>query len=365
MSMASKMSKSYGNVIDPLTVMDELGTDALRFTLLVGSTPGNDMNLSIKKVEANRNFANKMWNATRFVLSAIQGVEHSERNSPGDPAASVWTLADSWIWSRLQTLVREVNRLFESYQFGEAGRQIYDFFWAEFADWYLEIAKGQLEMGGDRARSTAETLARVLDISLRLLHPFVPFVTEELWGFLKAGLAATNLDHRLDAPALIIAKWPEPRPEEAWEPQKTADFSLIQELVRAVRNLRSEKGVKPGKKVPAILVTVERISLLHEQAGVIAALAGLELADLKVAASLPSKPEGHIAAGRRSGGDLSAAGGPGGCGRGALAPAERSWRSRGSNRAPGHIAGWFLCRKSAPCCGAKGKGQAGCLPPNR
>ncbi len=290
-----KMSKSYGNVIDPLTVMDELGTDALRFTLLVGSTPGNDMNLSIKKVEANRNFANKMWNATRFVLSAIQGVEHSERNSPGDPAASVWTLANSWIWSRLQTLVREVNRLFESYQFGEAGRQIYDFFWAEFADWYLEIAKGQLEMGGDRARSTAETLARVLDISLRLLHPFVPFVTEELWGFLKAALAATNLDHRLDAPALIIAKWPEPRPEEAWEPQKTADFSLIQELVRAVRNLRSEKGVKPGKKVPAILVTAERISLLHEQAGVIAALAGLELADLKVAASLPSKPEGHIA----------------------------------------------------------------------
>jgi valyl-tRNA synthetase len=118
--------------------MDELGTDALRFTLLVGSTPGNDMNLSIKKVEANRNFANKIWNVGRFVINAINQVQQTS------VAEVQWTLADSWIWARLQALVREVERLFQNYQYGEAGRQIYDFFWSEFADWYVEVAKLQL-----------------------------------------------------------------------------------------------------------------------------------------------------------------------------------------------------------------------------
>ena len=179
-----KMSKSYGNVIDPLPVMDDLGTDALRFTLLVGSTPGNDTSLSLKKVESNRNFANKIWNAGRFVLSAIESL-------PKDSAFPVgldWTLADSWIWARLQNLVREVERLFQSNQYGEAGRQIYEFFWNEFADWYVEAAKLQLGQGGPLAFQTAETLARVLDVCLRLLHPFTPFVTEELWGHLRRTL---------------------------------------------------------------------------------------------------------------------------------------------------------------------------------
>ena len=134
----AKMSKTYGNVIDPLQVMDELGTDALRFTLLVGSTPGNDMNLAVSKVEANRNFANKVWNAGRFVISAI-----SNQGSATDEKAE-WTLADSWIWAKLQGLVRDVERLFQNFQYGEAGRQIYEFFWSDFADWYVEIAKGQL-----------------------------------------------------------------------------------------------------------------------------------------------------------------------------------------------------------------------------
>jgi valyl-tRNA synthetase len=118
-----KMSKSYGNVIDPLSVMDEMGTDALRFTLLVGSTPGNDMNLSLKKVEANRNFANKLWNVGRFVTSALA-------QSPASPQAEPqWSLADSWIWARMQASIREVERLFQNHQYGEAGRQVYDFFW--------------------------------------------------------------------------------------------------------------------------------------------------------------------------------------------------------------------------------------------
>ena len=150
-----KMSKSKGNVVDPLVVMNEMGTDALRFTLLVGSTPGSDINLSLKKVEANRNFANKLWNAGRFVLGALE-------QAPDTPAREpVWTLANSWIWARLQDLVRDVDRLFSTYQYGEAGRQIYDFFWGEFADWYVEIAKLQLAEGGDRAFWTAYTLVRV------------------------------------------------------------------------------------------------------------------------------------------------------------------------------------------------------------
>lgn len=296
-----KMSKSYGNVIDPLGVMDELGTDALRFTLLVGATPGNDMNLSIKKVEANRNFANKLWNATRFVLNSIQELGNRSQESDNiqplipDSQSATYTLADSWVWARLQSLVRDVNRLFENYQYGEAGRQIYDFFWSEFADWYVEIAKLQLEEGGARARSTAKTLARVLDTSLRLLHPFVPFVTEELWGFLKAALAAGPLDYQLTEAALIVARWPEPRPEEGWEVDKVADFSLIQELVRAIRNLRSEKGVKPGRRVPATLVSQEYRALLVEQAATIAQLAGLDAQALIIFKTLAAKPQGHIA----------------------------------------------------------------------
>lgn len=294
-----KMSKTYGNVIDPLTVMEELGTDALRFTLLVGSTPGNDTSLSLKKVEANRNFANKLWNATRFVLSAISAAGTHERGLVSQPNAQPdWTLADSWIWARLQGLVREVNRLFESYQFGEAGRQIYEFFWGDFADWYVEIAKLQLEKGGRRAVLTAETLVRVLDVSLRLLHPFVPFVTEELWGYLKRSLPESTIEKAmtqlLDSPALMLAQWPEARSEEAWEAEKTAAFASVQEVVRAIRNLRSEKNVKPARRIPAILASSERYQLLSEQSAMIAHLAGLNSQELEITARIERKPQGHI-----------------------------------------------------------------------
>lgn len=286
-----KMSKTYGNVIDPLIVMDELGTDALRFTLLVGSTPGNDMNLSVKKVEANRNFANKLWNAGRFVITAID----NQQSAISEKAE--YTLADSWIWARLQQLVREVERLFQSFQHGEAGRQIYEFFWSDFADWYLEVAKGQLAEGGARAYSTAQTLARVLDTALRLLHPFTPFVTEEIWGHLHNALHDSGLaDLAKDWPAaLIVARWPEPRELEGWEDAKMADFTLIQEIVRNIRNLRAEKSVAPSKHIPAIFAAGDKIDLLKEQANVIAALSGLDNSQLSILSSLKSKPEGALA----------------------------------------------------------------------
>jgi valyl-tRNA synthetase len=285
-----KMSKTKGNAIDPLDTMNELGTDALRFTLLVGSAPGNDMNLSIKKVEANRNFANKVWNAGRFVLGMLD-------LAPAEPQEGAqWTLADSWIWARLQTLIRDVDYLFTTHQYGEAGRQIYDFFWSEYADWYVEIAKLQLTEGGDRAYYTARTLVRVLDTCLRLLHPFTPFVTEELWGHLKQ---ASNDHSPRFAPsrgwedALIIARWPETRPVEGWEEQKVADFTLVREIVRAIRNLRAERKVTPGKRIPATLVVGERLGWLEAQKKILAALAHLDGDKIVMTSELKEKPQGQ------------------------------------------------------------------------
>jgi valyl-tRNA synthetase len=290
-----KMSKTYGNVIDPLVVMDELGTDALRFTLLVGSTPGNDTNLAVSRVEANRNFANKVWNVGRFVINAVSTL--TPGLSPLKGEGSEWTLADSWIWAKLQQLVRDVERLFQTFQYGEAGRQIYEFFWSDFADWYVEIAKGQLQRPETREQ-TVVTLARVLDISLRLLHPFTPFVTEELWDHLRRAVGQNGILSRIAADwpdALIIATWPEEREAEGWEAGKVADFTLLQEIVRSVRNLRAEKGVAPSRRIAATFAGSGKTALLQEQAGVIAALAGLDESQMEVSASLKEKPEGAVA----------------------------------------------------------------------
>ncbi|MBU0682653.1 MAG: valine--tRNA ligase, partial [Proteobacteria bacterium] len=343
-----KMSKSYGNVIDPLVVMDEMGTDALRFTLLVSSTPGNDMNLSLKKVEANRNFANKLWNGTRFVLWAIGTLgngklgigklgngklgngklgigklgngrlvyqdtepiyQYTSIPNTNIPTTSIpntnfpttnlpaYTLADSWIWARLQSLIRDVDRLFSNHQYGEAGRQIYDFFWNEFADWYVEIAKLQIASGGERAFVTTRTLVKVLDLSLRLLHPFIPFVTEELWQHLRHSTLNSPLSALAsDWPdALIIAPYPEPRQEQDWEAEKTANFESIKEIVRSIRNLRAEKNVKPGTRIPAIFAAGEMTSLIESQAATIASLAKLDESQISILQSLDEKPEGHVA----------------------------------------------------------------------
>ncbi|MBN2147275.1 MAG: valine--tRNA ligase [Anaerolineales bacterium] len=292
-----KMSKSYGNVIDPLVTMEKYGTDALRFTLLVGSTPGNDMSLSEKKVEANRNFANKLWNAARLIISSIPQAPIAPQEKPS------WTLADAFVFARLKALTRGVEGLFQNYQYGEAGRQIYEFFWSEFADWYLEIAKLQIAEGGDRAFYTVDLMVRVMDYCLRMLHPFTPFVTEEIWGHLKQAAQAHSarlIPQDGDwAEALIIARWPEPLDDEGWEAENVANFNLIQEIVRTIRNLRSEKNVKPGQRIPAMLVcSHEMAHTLQHEASVIAALAYLNLDEVTIVASDNSafpKPEGHIA----------------------------------------------------------------------
>ncbi|HQN68790.1 MAG TPA: valine--tRNA ligase, partial [Anaerolineaceae bacterium] len=286
-----KMSKTKNNVIDPLILMDEYGTDALRFTLLVGSSPGNDQNVGVKKVEANRNFANKVWNIGRYVINAIDRIETKANDEPD------WTLADGWIWARLKQTVNSVNSLFEAYQYGEAGKQIYEFLWNDFADWYVEGSKRQLAEGGNRSAYTAYTLAFVLDTMLRLLHPFTPFVTEALWGYLKKACEESGLVYTPDEgwPAdLMIAKWPEAMVLDGKEDYYLREFGLVQDIVRAIRNVRSEYRIEPNKKLKAAMVSEELIALLEAQKEVIADFANLDLDSLKVSAS-PIDAEGLTA----------------------------------------------------------------------
>ena len=279
-----KMSKTKGNVIDPLVLMNEYGTDALRFTLVVGSSAGNDQNVGVKKVEANRNFANKVWNIGRFVINAINRIEKRQENE------MKLTLADAWIWAKTRQTVNNVNNLFENYQFGEAGKQVYEFLWNDFADWYLEASKRQLNEDDDRAASTARILAEVLDLMLRLLHPFTPFVTEAMWGHLKNACQSNDKVYTPEngwEEHLMVANWPERMENESWEDAAIKNFELVQELVRSIRNLRSEFKVEPNKKVDAILVSAARVDFLEENKNLLVDLAGLNEENLVVYAEKP------------------------------------------------------------------------------
>ena len=286
-----KMSKTLGNVIDPLDVMDQFGTDALRFALLVGSTPGQDVNVSLEKVASNRNFANKVWNVGRFVIGAQTNLPQEDTND------IEWTLADSWIWARTRQVTADMQRLFESYQFGEAGRQIYEFFWNDFADWYIEIAKLQLAEGGPRALKTADLLVQELDISLRLLHPFTPYVTEELWGYLKSAASSPASVSEAESKwpeALIVAGWPEPVAEHSWEQGILHSFAIFQNAVRTIRNARAEKGLKPAQKIAATVASEGYFHIFEQEKQALAALAWLDISRLHVTKQMGQKLDGHV-----------------------------------------------------------------------
>lgn len=266
-----KMSKSKGNVVDPLEIMDQYGTDALRFTLATSSTPGNDMKLVPERIVGNRNFANKIWNASRFVMMATaeigEGIPASAETQPH-------TLADRWILHRLARLTSEVTRLIDEFQLGEAGRQINDFFWSDYCDWYVEIAKVQLQQGDESLRrATAGILRAVLDQSLRLLHPFMPFVTEEVWQHLYRTSVADSA--HWPAPALIIAAWPQSNPA-ALDERAENEFTLLQEIIVRIRDARNQMNVEPAKRVPAILVAGAHLETLKAQAALIESLARTE-----------------------------------------------------------------------------------------
>jgi len=231
-----KMSKTKGNVIDPLIMMEQYSTDALRFTLLTGGTPGNDMNLSEAAIEYSRNFGNKLWQMSRFVIGNL-----GEQTDFTLPAPEALDTPSRWILSRLQKLIASVQRLFDGFLYGEAGRQIRDFLWDEFADWYVEISKNSLYGTDETAkRNTRAVLMTVLDTCLRLLQPYIPFITEEIWSYLP-GQRGT----------LILARWPESQSKLINEGAE-AEMELIKDLIVKIRNVRSTYNVDPGKRIAVI-----------------------------------------------------------------------------------------------------------------
>jgi valyl-tRNA synthetase len=274
-----KMSKTLNNVTDPLDVIREYGTDALRFTLLTGGTPGNDLNLTLERVASNRNFGNKIWNVARFV---IRGFDRLSKDTRPDDGASAYTPADRWIVTRLSETVASANRLMDSFLFGEAGRQIYDFLWDDFADWYVEIAKVQMAGDDESAWTTMSVLCTVLDQTLRLLHPFIPFVTEETWQQLRRAALAADVGIEPAerwSEALIVADWPRPGLND---PTAAADFELIRELVRRIRNARAEQKVEPGRFIPALIAAGQKQAFVKSQRRVLAALARLDDTQLRI-----------------------------------------------------------------------------------
>jgi valyl-tRNA synthetase len=233
-----KMSKTRGNVIDPINLLERYGTDALRFALLTGTAPGNDSKLSATKLEAGRNFANKLWNAARFVVRSIEP-DRTDMTIQWDSLPT----EDRWILSRLSRTIATVNKAMADFQFEEAQRQVHDFLWGEYCDWYIELAKIRLRQGG---LSPVSVLVHILETALRLLHPFMPFVTEELWQSLKsacpAGWQATD--------SIMIAPYPEAE-AKAIDPESERIVETIIEIVRCIRNARAEYNVATSRWVEA------------------------------------------------------------------------------------------------------------------
>ncbi|GGO29842.1 valine--tRNA ligase [Microbispora rosea subsp. aerata] len=226
-----KMSKSFGNVVDPLDWIERYGADATRFTLLRGANPGSDVAISEDWAAGSRNFCNKIWNATRFALM---------NGAVSDGLPEDLTAADRWILSRLQEVVTSVDAAFEEFEFAKVCDALYHFAWDEVFDWYVELAKVQFAEGGAVAENTKRVLGHVLDALLRLLHPLVPFVTEELWRALTGG------------ESIVVAPWPTPSPA-LLDPAAEEEIASLQHLVTEVRRFRSDQGLKPGQRVAARL----------------------------------------------------------------------------------------------------------------
>ncbi len=229
-ALGRKMSKSLGNGIDPLEVIDNYGADALRLTLAMGTSPGNDMRFSDEKVRSCRNFCNKIWNASRFIRMNL-GEEVVETGLP-----ETLTDADKWLLTRFNDLVREVTDNIDKYELGVAVQKLYDFIWDIFCDWYIEIAKPRLTAGGAEAAGVRRVLVFVLTRTLALLHPFMPFVTEEIWQ---------ALPH--EGEALIVAPWPVYDPAHVY-PQEAAAFERVMDAIRAIRNARTNAQIPPSRK---------------------------------------------------------------------------------------------------------------------
>ena len=244
-----KMSKSLGNGIDPLVVIDQYGADALRFTLATGNSPGNDMRFSDEKVGASRNFANKLWNAARFILMNL-GEDEKAPHIPDELA-----LEDKWILSLFNTLTKEVTDNLDKFELGIAVQKLYDFIWDVFCDWYIEISKIRLNSGDEKAAQTArDMLVYIMSNTLKLLHPFMPFITEEIWQ---------TLPH--NGESIMISDWPVYKEEFDFSVEEQ-EMDRIMEAVRAIRNRRAEMNVPPSKKAKYFIATAYKDTF--EKAGI-------------------------------------------------------------------------------------------------
>jgi valyl-tRNA synthetase len=260
-----KMSKSLGNGIDPIDMIDKYGTDALRLALIIGSTPGNDLKVYEEKIENYRNFVNKIWNISRYILMNVKEVRRIEER----PEAK--TLADRWILGETDALVASVGGHLENFRFSPAGEEVYDFAWSKLADWYLETAKAEGEKN--------EILLYILERLLIILHPFAPFVTEEIWKNFETG------------ELLMVQEWP--KGAESADEAARNDFDFIKDVVTGIRNIRAEYKIEPAKKVKAIVLTADKKDLAESQAEAIKFLARVE--DLQVVSQMKESKDMAIA----------------------------------------------------------------------
>ena len=250
-----KMSKSLGNGIDPLEMIDRFGSDALRMNMVTANSPGNDMRFYVERCEAMRNFANKIWNASRYVLMNLK-IEKNEL-----PAINELELADKWILSKLNTLIAEVTENLDKYELGIAVQKVYDFIWDSYCDWYIELTKARLYSEDEASKTVAQkVLLYVLDQFLKLLHPFMPFLTEEIWQ---------AIPHEGDS--IMVQSWPKFREDLCFKTEETA-MEAIMNAIRAVRNRRAEMNVPPSKKSTLYVVTGKR-DVFEQGAGFITRLA--------------------------------------------------------------------------------------------
>ncbi|MDE0822696.1 MAG: valine--tRNA ligase, partial [Dehalococcoidia bacterium] len=280
----AKMSKTRGNTLDPLELIERFGTDALRFALTTGTAPGNDLRFGENRLEAARNFANKVWNASRFVISGLgekSDLEGWHDLPPGEPPEH---REDRWIVSRLDRVTAEVNESLRSFELGDAQQKLYDFFWNDYCDWYIEMAKLRLRSG--EGPSPSRTLVHVLERSLRLLHPFMPFITEEIWQNLRSKLPAEGSS----VESIMIAEYPtadEPRSDT----QAEEEIGLVMQAIRAVRNTRAQLRIPAGQRLEAQFETNGMQGPIEEEAEVIRVLSRVEplhiVADSSVGNDLP------------------------------------------------------------------------------
>jgi valyl-tRNA synthetase len=278
-----KMSKSLGNGVDPMEVIDQYGADALRYMLSTGSSPGQDLRYSTEKVESVWNFANKIWNASRFALMNMDGLKYEEIDLTGEKS-----VADKWILTRLNETIETVTKLADRYEFGEVGRILYNFIWDDFCDWYIEMAKLPLYGEDESAKKTTRSiLAYVLDNTMRLLHPFMPFITEEIWQ---------NLPHKGES--ITVAEWPSVK-EEFSDKGAAEEMKLLVEIIRAVRNIRAEVNTPLSKQIKLLLKAKDEQTLntLEKNKGYIERFCNPEELTISTEIEAPDKAMTAVATG--------------------------------------------------------------------